>query len=416
MRFVLQTFGCKSNQYESQAIRESLLAEGFEETSDPAEADAYIINSCAVTSRAGASCRNAARKAIRANKRLHLVATGCAVDAEEDWPEKLGFHAILANAQKHGIADLLLAHVQTLSPALPEEDRFGLAISSFHRHTRAFLKIQDGCDNHCSYCVVPKARGRPESRPSEDILAEAARLVAAGHPEIALTGINIGVYRHQGLNLAGLTLRLAQTPGLRRLRLGSIEPQEVTEDLLLVMRDHDVVCPHLHLPLQSGDAGVLAAMNRRYRPGEFLDKVELARKILDQPAITTDVIVGFPGEDEAAFRNTLALCREAAFSRMHVFLFSARPGTPAAAMERRVPDGVVEKWKQELLELGDTQAAAFALSRVGTVERAIAETAGCLTDRYLRVRLSDRKPRPGETLRIRITGAHGAMLAGEMDF
>lgn len=413
MRFYLQTFGCKSNQYESQAIRELLVDAGFVEVADPAEAETYIINSCAVTSRAGAACRNAVRKAIRSRPGLRLVATGCAVDAGETWPEKLGIHHCIPNAKKHAIAEILLNDAGPGGdPAAFPDDRLGMAINRFEGHTRAFLKIQDGCDNHCSYCVVPAVRGAPESRPPRDIIEEAARLAASGHPEIALTGINIGAYQYHGLNLAGLLLRLAGTPGLVRLRLGSIEPQELDEELVRVIRDHDAICPHLHLPLQSGDRGVLSAMNRRYGPEDFLDKVDMIQSILPFPAITTDVIVGFPGEDGVAFENTYELCRRVAFSRMHVFLFSARPGTPAARMARLANDRDIEERKKRLLELAEKQAVSFAARCLGREERVIVESDGALTDRYLRVMLGG-KHESGTVLRVKITAAEDAHLLGE---
>lgn len=261
--------------------------------------------------------------------------------------------------------------------------------------------------------MVPLARGRPQSRPPADILREAERLVRNGHPELALTGINIGAYNHDGLDLAGLIVRLAETPGLARLRLGSIEPQEVTPALISALRGHGKICSHLHLPLQSGDDGVLAAMRRRYRAEEFLETVERIKSSLDNPAISTDVIVGFPGEDERAFENTYATCQKAGFARLHVFLFSPRPGTPAAVMKHTAHDHEIEQWKNRLLVLADSEAERYARSCVGLLERAIGETGPALTDRYLRVYIKDRVLAPGESAIVRITGSTGPDLEGE---
>ncbi len=424
--YLLLTFGCKSNQYESQAIRESLDRRGAVETTDPAGADLLIVNTCGVTGRAGASCRNAIRRALRANPAARLVVTGCGVDLKEKWLDNLlpeETPLLIPNAKKYALAELLVNPENSPVTEAQEgaasglaafpENRFAAGIGAFHGHTRAFLKIQDGCDNFCSYCAVPHARGRPESRPAGDILAEAERLTANGHRELVLTGINIGAYARPGLRLPDLVDKLADTPGLVRLRLGSVEPPHLDFPLVEVMRERaGVVCPHLHLPLQSGDGRILALMGRRYGPEEFLEKLELLRDNLERPAVTTDLIVGFPGEDETAAANTLAFCRRAAFSRLHVFLFSPRPGTPAAALPRTAGDRDIEAWKNRLLGLGKELAAGFARSTVGTVERIIVENnGGGFSDRYVRVTLPGGVPGAIELVRIR--GAAGEGTVGE---
>ncbi len=411
--YLLLTFGCKANQYESQAIRESLNQQGANETSEPATANLLIVNTCGVTGRAGASARNAIRRILRTNPKARLILTGCGVDLKEKWLENIapGQKPLLVpNAKKYALADVVRqAENENPNPAASlqttPENRFAHNISSFQGHTRAFLKIQDGCDNFCAYCAVPHARGLPESRPAEDILAEAKRLTASGHRELVLTGINIGAYHHAGLRLPELARLIADTPGLLRLRLGSVEPPHLDEPLVKSMRQRsDVICPHVHLPLQSGDDRVLALMGRRYQAKEFLEKIALLRDNLDRPAVTTDVIVGFPGEDENAARHTLDLCRQAAFSRLHVFLFSPRPGTPAAAMRRTACDREIELWKNRLLELGNELAAGFAASCVGMAERVIVENSGGgFSDRYVKIVLNGGIP--GTVEQVRITKA-----------
>lgn len=412
--YYLQTFGCKSNQYESQALREALDARGHVETDDPAKARLFVVNTCAVTGRAGASCRNAIRKTLRANPSLRVVVTGCGVDLNERWPDLPGEPLFVPNSQKR----LLVRWLDDAPPA-PESDvsapravdgerdgRFDLSISRFRGHTRAFVKIQDGCDNFCSYCAVPHARGRPASRPAGEVLEEARRLVGNGHAELVLTGINIGAYRRPGTALPDLVARLAALPGLVRLRLGSVEPPYLTPELVAAMADNAGVCPHVHLPLQSGDDRVLSLMRRRYTAGEFLEKAAMLRERLVLPAVTTDVIVGFPGEDGEAADATLAVCRAAGFSRLHVFLFSPRPGTPAAAMRRTATDAQIEARKTRLIALGGELSRAFAAACVGLRERVIVENSGSgHTDRYVKARIDGGKP--GETVAVTVTGAEG---------
>ena len=413
--FCLQTFGCKSNQYESQGIRENLLAAGYLETADPGGANILVLNSCGVTGRAGASCRNAVRKATRANPGLRVVLTGCGVDLDEQWPDiPSGPPLCVPNAKKHALVSLLARWLATDGgAATPADDRFGLSISRFAGHTRAFLKIQDGCDNHCSYCAIPRARGEPQSRPPSDVLEEAKRLAGNGHQEIVLTGINIGVYRHGNTGFADLVAELAGTPGMVRLRLGSVEPPQMDRRLAEVMAADARICPHVHLPMQSGDDGVLSRMGRRYDASAFLDKVRLLQGELRHPAVTTDVIVGFPGEDEKAFEASAELCRRASFSRLHVFLFSPRPGTPAAAMKRSTPEREIEKWKTGLIAVGRDLAREYAAKCVGLRERVIVEkgddVSGGLSDRYVSTAL-DGDYSPGSVLEVDIFAADDAAL------
>ncbi len=301
-------------------------------------------------------------------------------------------------------------------------------ISSFSGRTRAFLKIQDGCDAGCSYCILPHVRGAPRSRPLADVHAEAERLAAAGFGEIVLTGIHLGFYGRdlpEHPTLPQAVTAVAETPGVERLRLSSIECNEVDDALLDAMQRPAVcpqatVAPHLHLPLQSGDASVLRRMRRRYAPEEFLAVVERARERLDRPAITTDVMVGFPGETEAEFESTLEVCRRARFSRTHVFPFSPRPGTPAAEMPGRVPSEAVAERSARLRELARGMAADWAHSFVGTTVRVLFErctSSGRLsgyTDRYVPLTAEGAPEQIGRALQVRVTAAAGAALLGRV--
>ncbi len=283
------------------------------------------------------------------------------------------------------------------------------------------MKVQEGCAAACSYCILPRVRGRPRSRPLQDAVEEARRLVTAGHPEIVLTGIHLGWYGRDlegGPSLADLVRAVVEVPRLGRLRLSSVEALEVDGPLLEAM-GHPTVCAHLHLPLQSGDPAVLDRMSRPYGPEEFLRVVERAREALDRPAVTTDVMVGFPGETDAAFERTLAVCRRAAFSRMHVFPFSPRPGTPAADMPDRLPPPVVRERSERLRALGREMAADWAESFVGQSVRVAFERCRDArltgyTDRYVRIRATGNRGLVGTMGRVRCTGARGTTLTGEV--
>lgn len=429
--FVLRTFGCKSNQYESEGIRQALRDAGWREVDDPALAAAAVVNTCAVTSRADRTCRNAVRQLLRANPSLRLVVTGCAVDLDQAWTAELGGIACrVPNPRKHAIASWLDAAragdgaPDSETPSDPSagivdeaaEDRFAFCLRRFEHRTRAYVKVQDGCAGGCAYCTVPLARGAPRSRSLDAILDECRRLLDHGHRELVCTGINIGAYRDaSGRTLADVAEAVARLPGLERLRLGSVEPVHVTDRLLEAMRAIPAVCPHLHLPLQSGDDRILAAMGRRYTTADFRATVTLIRDVLDDPGLTTDVIVGFPGEDEAAFETTRRFCEEIGFSRMHVFLFSPRPGTRAAAFRRGEPQREVTRRRDRLLAMAEAQAARFARKRVGVPVRFLAESFrdGCLsgyTDRYLPARAPGTADRLGEMIHVVPSACDGPCL------
>lgn len=415
LTFIIKNFGCKTNQYEAQGIREALLGAGMHEADETAQAQVLIVNSCAVTGRAGASCRNAIRKAKKHNPAIRIILTGCAVDIAEDWISNLEIEACFKNSRKSAI----VAHLTGVDDQ-SAENRFAFSINAFAGHTRAFLKIQDGCDNFCSYCIIPYARGNPISRPARNILAEARQLVKNGYRELVLTGINIGAYDYMGLRLADIIQKLAGIEGLLRLRLGSVEPIYCTEKLLQTICDNPIICPHLHLPLQSGDDHILRAMNRKYTVSEFLSTVELAREILPDPAITTDIIVGFPGEDQRSFEHTLQTVRTARFSRSHIFLFSPREGTPAAKM-KACAQWETDCRKDELTILTDNLAAQYAASMVGREENVILERP-CLDEngtnlwegyssRYLRTLVvASKECEKGKLVKVQIDCANGAEL------
>lgn len=414
--FLLRTFGCKTNQYESQAIRESLLAAGYVEASPDGAADIVLLNSCAVTARASASCRRALHQIRRAHPAARLVLLGCAVDTAEAWIPEFDAHLLcLPNDRKGELAARLRGVPSPPTPA----DPWASGIHGFDGHSRGFVKIQDGCNACCAYCIIPKARGVPRSRPRAAILEECRALVETGHVELVLTGINIGLYHDtDGTRLPGLVQALAGVPGLARLRLGSVEPNWVDAHLLEVMAAHPVVCPHLHLPLQAGSDPVLRRMNRVYTTDRFRRLVEEARRYLDHPGLTTDVIVGFPGETEAEFAQTRAFCRAMGFSRMHVFPFSVRAGTKAAAMGGRLPERVLTARRDALLRDAEALTCDAARARIGAEETVLPErlSGGMLegySSRYMPVRVAGSATERGVPLPVRVTSSDGDTLLAE---
>jgi len=416
--FTIHTLGCKVNQHEGQGIRERLIGMGMREVDLDAGPDVAVINTCTVTARADRKCRQEVRRAVRANPEATVIVTGCSAVTDADaFREIPGVTHVLTKDQI-GSLDAVLQGGPAVSG-----DVFDLCISSFEGHTRAFMKIQDGCNAFCSYCIVPLARGRVRSRDLAQIGEEAQRLVDHGHKEIVLTGIHLGLYGADldGVKLVDAVRETLGVSGLERLRLSSIEATEVSDELLDLFDQDARLCPHFHLPLQSGDHDVLRAMNRRYTPVEFLGAVARIRARLARPAITTDVMIGFPGETDAQFANTLRICRSAAFSRMHVFPFSPRPGTPAADMTPRVADATVRERETRALELAREMALQYKQGFEGDVVRPLIEgrrdrKTGLLTgltERYLSVRFAGPDALMNRIAPVRVIGSTPETLKGE---
>ncbi len=376
---VVLTLGCKTNQYEGDVLRRRLAAMGYRVAGDGAAPDLAIVNTCTVTVRADRKCRQLIRKIARRHPNVPIYVTGCYVPRKAD--DLAGLAGVAGVAADK---DDLLRMISRNEHVAPADSGTELSPQP-GRRTRAFLKIQDGCDAFCSYCIVPYVRPRLHSEPIDRVLAEARRLVNAGYREIVLTGIHLGRYgadRTGGATLTDVIRRAAQTPGLARLRLSSIEHPELPDELIELIAESPVICPHLHLPLQSGDDGVLAAMNRRYTAGDFLQTVSRIRDRIPDASVTTDVIAGFPGETDAAFQSTLCVCRDAGFSKMHVFPYSVRPGTAAAQLPGRLPARVITARKKELIRAGDELALEYKKRFVGRTVEVLVEEAEPDADRY----------------------------------
>jgi len=418
--YLIETLGCKANLYDSQRLAETLQAIGFRQAQAGEHPALCVVNTCTVTAVADRKSRQHVARLAREHPDARLFVTGCYATAA---PDELG--AIPGVDGVYGREEWpALIEAANGAPVPDAADMLAgdFGICAFGGRARAFLKIQEGCDSFCSYCILPYIRGRPRSRPLREVAAEAARLAAEGFAEIVLTGIHLGLYgtdQPGRPTLADAVRAVAGTDGVARVRLSSLRPNEVDDELLDAMA-HPAVCAHLHLPLQSGDDAVLRRMNRRYTTAEFLRCVGRARERLDRPAITTDVIAGFPGESEAEFANTLATCRAARFSRLHVFPFSPRSGTPAAEMPDRPGVEAVRERSHRLRKLGSEMAAEWAAGFVGQSVRVLFEqcsAAGQLTgytDRYVRVAAEGDPDMIGRTATVFCAASQGASLVGRI--
>jgi len=342
------TLGCKVNQYETQGIREGLISSGYRERAPGEPCDVYVINTCTVTAKADKESRRLIRKCHRRNPAALVIVTGCYAELNEREIRTIpGGHMVIKNRDKHKIARVAASKrpPSFFAGALSRKRHFPFAISGFKDRTKAFLKIQDGCNIFCSYCKVPLVRGRSRSRDAESVIEEAGRLIEAGFREIVLTGICLGAWGEDlspKSSLKELLLRLAGLKGHFRIRLSSIEPKYVTEGLMAVMKTGSRICPHLHVPFQSGDNEILGRMNRPYSAQIYEDIVKTARSAVPDISITTDMMTGFPGEGDRHFKNTLDFIGSIRPSRIHVFPYSRRDGTAAALFKKETPAGVIK--------------------------------------------------------------------------
>ncbi len=355
-RIALDTLGCKLNQAETERLARELARAGARLVSPDEAADVYILNTCTVTGTADAKARHLLRLAARRNPSALLVATGCLAERAAEALAKLpGVRLMVGNAGKQGIV-AQLQELGYLTQAGPQ--------AASGQRTRAFLAAQDGCNRFCAYCIVPYVRGRERSRPVHEVVAEVKARVAEGCREVVLTGTEVGAYHSDGLEITGLLARILTETDIARLRLSSLQPQEVTTELLALWRDPRL-CPHFHLSLQSGSDSVLRRMRRRYDTAAYAEAVARIRAAVPDVAITTDIIVGFPGETEAEFAESLAFCQCMEFARIHVFSYSPRPGTAAAVMPEQIPATVKKGRSQAMLALARASARAFQARFLG---------------------------------------------------
>lgn len=349
--FYIYTLGCKVNTYESSVIKDSLINAGYKETNKE-NADIFIINTCFVTNVAQNKSFKIIRQAQRINPKALIVVCGCLSQMKADEVLKMGVHIVIGNKDKSKIVDYIKNYQKPFKQIYNLENTTfeDMRLNNFD-HTRAFVKIQDGCNNFCSYCIIPYTRGGLRSKNKDLVLEEIKSLVDKGHKEIVLTGIHTGSYNDNGYDLSNLLKDILKIEGLKRLRLSSIEITEINNDIIDLIKNNQIFVSHLHIPLQSGSNKILSLMNRKYDINYFINKVNEIRKVRPDISLTTDVIVGFPNETEEDFKEMIENIKKINFSKLHVFPYSLREGTKAALMENQIDDNTKKERAHRLLEL-----------------------------------------------------------------
>ena len=376
-KVALHNLGCKVNSYETEAMTQLLKKAGYEIVSFQDQADVYIINTCSVTNMADRKSRQMLHKAKKQNPNAVVVATGCYVQtATEKVAQDLSIDLVVGNNRKKDIVEILNEYYAEKEAGEQVKEEYvidinhtdeyeDLEISTVTEHTRAHLKIQDGCNNFCSYCIIPYARGRIRSRTMESIKAELERLSASGFKEIVLTGINLSCYDDNGKKLIDVIEMADNVNGIERIRLGSLDPEVVTEDFVERLGKVKKICPHFHFSLQSGCDKTLKAMNRHYTSDEYYEKCQLIRKYIDNPAFTTDVIVGFPGETEEDYISSREFVKKIKFAELHVFKYSKRDGTVAAKMPNQIDEKIKTLRSEDLIKTGEELTKEFRQAKIG---------------------------------------------------
>ncbi len=387
VRIAILTLGCKVNSYESDAMASLLSAEGAEITDFENTADVYLINTCSVTNIADRKSRQMIHRAKKENPSSAVIAAGCYIQAISDEErEALDIDGFVGNNRKEKIVDVVLECLENKKQGETVyeisdigKERCYENLENFDKvsHTRAYLKIQDGCNQFCTYCIIPYTRGRIRSRLPESVLSETERLVSTGYKEIVLTGIHLSSYEAYGMKGGDALLKLmeemAAVSGLERIRIGSLEPRVITKDFAERLSINKKVCPHFHLSLQSGSDTVLKRMNRKYDSREYETGCNELKKVYDKPSLTTDIIVGFPGETEEEFKETCEFARKIGFSKIHVFKYSRRRGTTADRMPDQVREEVKSVRSKELISIEEAMGNEYARLFTGSVQNVLFE-------------------------------------------
>ncbi len=416
INFSIHTLGCKVNQYESERVAADLKKLGWGQIDFSSQADVYVINSCAVTAIATHKSRQLIRRVLKSNPDALVVATGCYADSDRDELAQIeGIGLIVGNEKKAELPRLVAEKLGVYGPNGANDNTLIMPL-----HTRPLVKVQDGCNQFCSYCIVPHVRGDLWSRPEAEIFDEVSQLVAGGAQEIVLTGIHLGLYgAGTRTNLGELLNRLVDIRGLGRIRLSSIELNEVTLRIVELMATSGKICNHLHIPLQSGSDRVLARMNRHYTAAEFIDRAGELKEKIDNLALTTDIIVGFPGETEDDFEGSVRLVEQVGFNKLHVFKFSPRSGTPASDFSEQVPNSIKNERSAKLIGISKRQSAEFAANYIGKnlnvlVERKQGDYLSGVSDNYIRVHMDGPQKKVGKLVTVNVVKQEEAVLYGSI--
>ena len=411
-RFKVVTLGCRTNQYESQAYTDQLRQLGYVAAEEGEEADLCVVNTCTVTESADSSSRHQIRSLLRSHPDAKIAVTGCMAESAPEALRAIDPRIqIISNMKK----DQLISEIFPEEEFLPEFN-----IQAFDAHTRAFVKVQDGCDSYCTYCIIPYVRGRSRSRKMDDILEECRGLIEKGFKEIVLTGINIGDFNDSNLRLADLVRAVDQIDGLKRLRISSIDPDEVDDNLTDAVLNGRHTCPSMHIVLQSGSNVILKRMNRKYTRQIFIETVEKMVRLSPDFTVTTDIIVGFPGESDADFADTMDLVQSVQFAKVHMFPFSPRKRTRAALYPNKVPHEVISERKQTLLRLAEKMNFKLRERFLGREMSVLLESGeearpGFLsghTENFLRVWVPQAQYKPNDLIRVKLTANEPDGLIG----
>ena len=430
MKVAICTLGCKVNQYETQALEQELLHRGHELVDFEETADAYVVNTCSVTAVSDKKSRQMLRQAQRRNPSAVIAACGCYAQTHPEDVKKLGLDVIAGTNDRAKFIDLLERAAQDKTPIVDVDDVWErrdfevLPAGGMVNRTRAMLKVEDGCVNFCTYCLIPYARGRVRSLPMDEAAKQVKALREEGYREIVVTGIEISSYGSDfkdGTSLIDLLELIAREGGDMRIRLGSLEPRTITEEFCKRASKIPYLCPHFHLSMQSGCDATLKRMNRKYDTEKYRQAVATLRKYLPKVALTTDIIVGFPGETEEDFRESYAFAEEIGFAKIHVFPYSPKRGTPAAARKDQLLNAVKSERSHMLIQLSDRMAADFLADAVGTdaevlYERAVGE--GIYeghTTNYMKVHGRSEADLTNRIAKTHITRAEGEMLFGDVE-
>ena len=375
------TLGCKVNQYETQAMLNQLLQGGFSACQTGEDADIILLNSCTVTSTSDHKVKQTLHKARREHPHAVIVLTGCMPQAFPELAEDLtDADIVLGNSNRSSLLPHILQYLSTrqriidIVPHQTKEKFESMSVENFYERTRAFIKIQDGCNRFCSYCIIPYARGRVRSKPLDDLIAEVTQLSEKGYKEIVLTGINLSAFGQDiNLHLCDAVEAVCAINRIERVRLGSLEPEQLSEDVIIRLSKQQKLCPQFHLSLQSGCDETLKRMNRHYTTEEYRTIVQNLRNAFDNAAITTDIMVGFPGETEEEFMQSLEFAKEISFSKVHVFAYSQRPGTKACNAPNQITKKVKETRSKQMMHVTNQTKQAFLNQQCGTIQDVLVE-------------------------------------------